>query len=99
MAKLGDFVNGFLTQDTSEGPVFGLGMIEELSRHGYLMSPGSLYPMLHRMEKLGYLEASEIRNGKSLRMAYQATPHGRRALAAAKAKIRELFWEVVRDGV
>jgi DNA-binding PadR family transcriptional regulator len=79
----------------AEGPIFGLGMIEELARHGYRVSPGSLYPMLHRMEKTGYLRSSEIRNGRSLRKLYQATPLGRRALAAAKDKIRELFWEVV----
>ena len=79
----------------AEGPVFGLGMIEELARHGYRVSPGSLYPMLHRMERLGYLRASEVRNGRSLRKVYQATPMGTRALAAAKAKIKELFREVV----
>ena len=31
-----------------EGPIFGLGMIEELARHGYRISPGSLYPLLKR---------------------------------------------------
>src|SRR4051794_37283395 len=78
-----------------EGPIFGLGMIEELSRHGYRVGPGSFYPMLHRMERIGYLTVSEVRNGKSLRKVYRATPLGRRALAAAKGKIRELFRELV----
>jgi PadR family transcriptional regulator PadR len=76
-------------------PIFGLGMIEELRRHGYQISPGSLYPILHGLEKKGYLKASEVRNGKSLRKLYRATPPGRRALASAKEKVRELFRELI----
>lgn len=70
----------------TEEPIFGLGMIEELARHGYRISPGSLYPLLHGLEKKGYLRTSEQRSGKSLRKVYRATPLGRRALAARKAK-------------
>jgi DNA-binding PadR family transcriptional regulator len=81
----------------AEGPVFGLGMIEELGRHGYRISPGSLYPLLQRLEKRGYLRSKEERNGKSLRRVYRATPLGRRALAAAKVKVRELFHELIQD--
>jgi PadR family transcriptional regulator, regulatory protein PadR len=78
-----------------EEPIFGLGMIEELSRHGYKISPGSLYPLLHGLEKKGYLRSREARNGKSLRKVYRATPLGRRALEAAKNKVRELFRELM----
>ena len=78
-----------------EEPVFGLGMIEELGRHGYRISPGSLYPLLQNMEKKGYLRSSVQRNGKSLRRVYRATPRGRKALAAAKSKVRELFHELI----
>ena len=75
--------------------VFGLGMIEELQRHGYHISPGSLYPMLHAMEERGYLRSKSVREGKSWRKEYQATPEGKKALRTAKQKIRELFREVV----
>jgi PadR family transcriptional regulator PadR len=78
-------------------PIFGLGMIEELRRHGYKISPGSLYPLLHGLEKKAYLKASEVRNGKSRRKIYRATPTGRKALASAKEKIRELFQELIDD--
>ena len=78
-----------------EEPIFGLGMIEELARHGYRISPGSLYPLLQGLEKKGYLRSTEVRNGKSLRRVYRATPLGHKALAGAKQKIRELFREVV----
>ena len=78
-----------------EEPIFGLGMIEELARHGYKISPGSLYPLLHGLEKKGYLQSKQERNGKSLRKIYRASPLGRKALEAAKNKVRELFRELM----
>lgn len=78
-----------------EGPIFGLGMIEELSRHGYRISPGSLYPLLQGLEKKGYLRSKEERNGRSLRRLYHATTLGRKALEASKNKVRELFHELI----
>jgi PadR family transcriptional regulator PadR len=77
-----------------EGPIFGLGMVEELARHGYRISPGTLYPLLHGLEKKGYLRSSERRDGKSLRKVYRATASGRKALHAARNKVRELFREL-----
>lgn len=79
----------------TEEPVFGLGMIEELARHGYRISPGSLYPILHGLEQKGYLRSTEQRNGRSRRKVYRATPAGRKALRAAKDKVRELFRELI----
>ncbi|MBZ5593855.1 MAG: PadR family transcriptional regulator [Acidobacteriia bacterium] len=78
-----------------ESPIFGLGMLEELARHGYRISPGTLYPLLHGLEKKGYLSAKERRDGKSLRKVYRATPLGRKALAAARIKVRELIGELM----
>jgi DNA-binding PadR family transcriptional regulator len=75
--------------------IFGLGMAEELARHGYRIRPGTLYPLLHNLEKKGYLRSSEQRHGKSLRKVYRATPAGRKALAGAKVKLRELFAELI----
>ena len=80
-----------------KAPIFGLGMQEELARHGYRISPGTLYPLLNGLEKKGYLRSWEERDGKSLRRLFRATPKGRQALRAAKKKIRELFAEVVGD--
>ena len=82
----------------AEEPIFGLGMIEELARHGYRISPGSLYPLLHGLEKKGYLRSRLERNGKSLRKVYRATPRGKKALEAAKDKVRELFRELMEGG-
>ncbi len=78
-------------------PVFGLGMAEELGRHGYRISMGTLYPLLHGLEKRGYLRSAELRKGQSRRRMYRATPLGRKALQAAKTKVRELFQELFED--
>ncbi len=78
-----------------EEPIFGLGMMEELTRHGYRISPGTLYPLLHGLERKGYLRSSEQSKGKSRRKVYRATPLGRKALKAAKTKVRELFHELM----
>jgi PadR family transcriptional regulator, regulatory protein PadR len=78
-----------------DGEVFGLDMIEELARHGYKMSPGTMYPILHGLEKRGYLTSSQFRSGKIRRRVYRATPMGLKALRAAKRKVRELFGELI----
>ena len=80
-----------------KGEIFGLGMIEELSRHGYRLSAGTLYPILHGLEARGYLKATAHRNGRRIRRMYRATPAGRRVLAAAQAKVRELFGELFEN--
>jgi PadR family transcriptional regulator PadR len=77
-----------------EGPIFGFGIIEELTRHGYRLSPGALYPLLHSMEKMGYLRSTEERSGRWSRRVYRATPLGRETLREAKEKVRELFAEL-----
>ena len=75
-------------------PVYGLAMIEELGRHGYKVSAGTLYPILHGLEEKGYLASTEERTGRAARRIYRATPAGIGALAAAKLKVRELFGEL-----
>jgi PadR family transcriptional regulator PadR len=77
-----------------EEPIFGMGMIEELARHGYKLSPGTLYPLLHGMERNGLLRAATEKRGKTIRKLYTATPAGRRALRAAKKRVKELFGEL-----
>lgn len=66
-------------------------MIEELARHGYRLSAGTLYPMLRSMERKGYLVSQERRAGRSIRKVYRATPLGRDALEMARGKVRELI--------
>lgn len=84
-----------LLHDACEGEIFGLDMIEELGRDGYKMSPGTMYPILHGLEKRGYLKSTKFHLGRIRRRVYKATPTGRRALKAAKQKVRELFGELM----
>jgi PadR family transcriptional regulator PadR len=78
----------------SKGPIFGLWIIEELGRHGYKLSPGTLYPILHGLEHKGYLRSTEKRDGRQARRLYRLTPAGRKALKATKEKVRELVGEL-----
>lgn len=78
-----------------EDEVYGQWMIEELARHGYKLSAGTLYPMLRSMEKKGYLLSEERRAGRSIRRVYRATPLGREALHLARGKVRELLGEMM----
>jgi PadR family transcriptional regulator, regulatory protein PadR len=81
----------------AQQPIFGLGIIEELGRHGYKLSAGTLYPLLHGLEREGCLRSYEQRNGRHARRLYSATPRGRKALREAKTKVRELFAELFED--
>jgi DNA-binding PadR family transcriptional regulator len=78
-------------------PIYGFAMIEELRRHGYELSAGTLYPILHGLERQGLLTSSMEQAQGSIRRVYCATAAGRRALSAAKAKVRELFGELFED--
>ena len=80
----------------SEG-IFGLGMIEELARHGYKLSPGTLYPVLHALEDAGLLRSQEQNLAGKIRRVYRTTPGGQRVLKTAKEKVRELFGELFEN--
>jgi len=90
------FARVHVLHHAAEGWIFGLEMIEELRRHGYRLSPGTLYPLLHGLEQAGCLRASKkVVNGR-LRKYYRATPAGRRLLARLRARLRELAEEVLQ---
>lgn len=93
----GGLIRLHILHHASKEPVFGLWFIEELGRHGYKLSPGTLYPLLHGLERKGYLRSTNERSGKSSRRMYLATPLGRKALAAARHKVSELFGELLED--
>lgn len=77
-----------------EGPIFGQAMIDELSRHGYRLSAGTLYPILHGMERQGYLRSRlTLKDGRNRRV-YRATASGRQALSTSRQRVRELFGEM-----
>lgn len=77
-------------------PIFGLEMIQELARHGYRLSPGTMYPLLHGLERRGLLRSAQGRTSNARRL-YRATAEGRAALRVAKEKVQELFSELFED--
>lgn len=83
----------------AEGPVNGAWMAAELARHGYEISPGTLYPTLHRMEEQGLLRSGRaVVDGRSVRR-YEITPLGRAELVDGRRTLQELADEVLgRDG-
>ena len=92
---LAGFIRLHILHHAAEGDLYGQWMIEELAHHGYHVSPGTLYPMLHGMERKGYLTSRIERAGRSQRRIYRTTAYGIEAMTIAQDKIRELFREVV----
>ncbi|MFF0223683.1 PadR family transcriptional regulator [Streptomyces sp. NPDC004629] len=81
----------------AEEEIHGAWMTEELARHGYEISPGTLYPTLHRLEADGLLTSEQrVVDGRARRV-YRATEAGKRALAADRRALRELAREVLGD--
>ena len=79
----------------STGEVHGAWLSSELARHGYRVSPGTLYPLLGRLESEGLLSSrSEVVGGRR-RRCYRVTRQGRKALAACARALRELADEML----
>ncbi len=74
--------------------IYGKEFHEELNRHGYNMSFGTLYPIFHRLEKTGYLASEKVNINGKIRKYYTITKKGRSALAAARQKANELVMEL-----
>jgi DNA-binding PadR family transcriptional regulator len=79
---------------SAEESFYGIWIAEELARHGYKLSAGTLYPILHGLENKGYLRSHLERNGKLGRRVYRITPLGRKALRMARKRVQELFGEM-----
>ncbi|BFP54571.1 PadR family transcriptional regulator [Streptomyces sp. CMC78] len=81
----------------AEEEIHGAWMTEELARYGYRISPGTLYPTLHRLEADGLLVSEQQVVGGRTRRVYRATEAGREALAEDRRALRELAREVLGD--
>jgi PadR family transcriptional regulator PadR len=92
------FIKIHILYHASKEPIFGVGIVEELSRHGYYLSPGTLYPTLHRLVKEGYLKQDSKLVGGKVRKYYTITESGLEVLKQARDKISELVDEVLDEG-
>ncbi len=88
------FIQIHILHHAKKEPLFGAFMIEELKHHGYDISPGTLYPIFHNLEKSSMLTVeSKVVEGK-VRKYYSITPKGEEVLKEAKLKIKELTLEL-----
>lgn len=93
----GGLIRLHILHHAAQAPIFGLWLMEELQRHGYRIGPGTLYPILHSLERRGLLRSNTEREGRAVRRMYAATASGRRTLERAKSKVRELFSEIFEE--
>jgi len=93
----GGFVRMHILYHAAKEPVWGVEIMEELARHGYKLSPGTLYPILHQLETAGHLTATTTVVAGRRRRSYRITKTGRRLLHDARQKLRELVSEVLED--
>jgi DNA-binding PadR family transcriptional regulator len=90
-----DFIELHILHHASEGPLYGLWMIEELGEHGYKLNDSQLYPRFHRLEKKGCLERKgRVVEGK-LRKYYRIRAPGRAYLKEQKKRLIELISEAL----
>lgn len=91
------FVRVHVLHHASTEAIYGSGISAELEHHGYKLSWGTLYPLLHNLTDEGFLDREDqVVNGK-VRKYYTITPLGRRALQEARLKALELVNEIVHE--
>ena len=83
----------------AEHPVVGQWVLTELRRHGYDISPGTLYPLLKRMERNGWLRSeNDAGAGPRRRRYYHLTARGAAVLDSLRDTVVELHHEVIEEG-
>ncbi len=91
------FIKLHILYHAGEAPVYGAWLMEELARHGYEISPGTLYPTLHALAEEGYLTMeARVVEGR-VRKYYTLTDAGREALEKARMQALELLREIGSD--
>jgi PadR family transcriptional regulator, regulatory protein PadR len=89
------FIRIHILHHAAEHPIYGLWMRDELAEHGYDISVGTLYPILHQLEADGYLESDQRLHDGRRRRYYEATRAGHQLLAEIRRKLRELTDETL----
>jgi len=88
------FIRIHILHHATKEPVYGLWLIEELRRHGYKLSPGTLYPILHKMQEDNHIKSYPVLVDGRIRKYYKITSTGRKTLNEAKKKVQELIKEI-----
>lgn len=88
------FIQIHILHHASAQPIYGLWMLDELAHHGYQLSAGMLYPLLHSMENQGLLSRDDRLVDGKIRKYYATTPRGTQVLTEARRRAAELFQEI-----
>lgn len=88
------FIQIHILHHAEKSPIYGSWMIDELKQHGYSISSGTLYPILHNMEKTKLLTSQKKTINGKIRKYYSITQEGKNTLKQAKNKINELQAEI-----
>jgi PadR family transcriptional regulator PadR len=82
----------------AERPIIGQWVLTELRHHGYDISPGTLYPLLKRLERNGWLRSeAAVGEGKRRRRYYHLTTRGAAVLDVLRETVVELHHEIVEE--
>lgn len=91
------FIRIHILYHASKEKIYGAEMMEELKRHGYTISPGTLYPILHNLEKENLLKSEEENVEGKIRKYYKTTKLGKKTLDELKKKTQELIKEILEE--
>ena len=92
------FIKIHILYHAAQEPICGVEVLQELQRHGYRLSPGTVYPTLHRLARDGYLTQHRKVVDSKVRKYYTITDQGLATLGEARAKKAELVNEVMEEG-
>ena len=80
-----------ILHDASKGPVVGQWVLRELRQRGYEVSPGTVYPLLKRMEQRGWLRCDvDPKTGARGRRSYHLTEKGGEVLVLIRRHLGEM---------
>jgi DNA-binding PadR family transcriptional regulator len=89
------FIRIHILYHASKEEIYGVQMIDQLKKHGYHVSPGTMYPILHSLENEGFLKSRKENVRGKIRKYYKITSKGERILHESRHKIKELVKEVI----
>ncbi len=91
------FIKVHILYHADKEPIFGQEFQEELHRHGYDVSFGTLYPIFHKLEQQGYLQSTKKNVNGKVRRYYTITENGKTILEKARLQAKELVDELFED--
>jgi len=79
------------------GPVSGVELAQNLDAAGHHLGPGTLYPLLHDMEKAGWVKSTGKTVKGKRRRYYRATKKGRSQVEQALAVLEQFLLGIVES--